>query len=118
MTTGLKEHRVLIAGVLSPFGARYASKVVFVGLTSHSSDVDADWQFRLAAAMAVIIAPFLMTVWLAIQERRAGGLSASAKAGVVLASLSLVLLAIPVQGGVRRWHQEQNLAKTGVLAPS
>src|SRR5262249_42785018 len=118
MIPELKKYRVLIVGLLSPFVARYASKLVFGELTSHSANVDKDWQFRIAATMAVIVAPFLVALWLGMRERSAHRLSSSAEVGLAFAALSLGLLVIPVHGALQRWRQEQNLAKRGVAAPS
>src|SRR5262249_56908217 len=118
MIPELKKYRGLIWGLLSPFVARYGSKLVFGELTSHSANVDKDWQFRIAVTMVVIVAPFCVTLALAIQDRHAQRLTTAARAGLVTAALSLGLLVIPVHGAVQRWRQEQSLAKRDVAAPS
>jgi cytochrome c biogenesis protein CcmG/thiol:disulfide interchange protein DsbE len=109
----LSQYRVLLAGILSPIAALICYVVVYMTLTELSSDLEKDWLFRLSIATLAMFVPFL-----ALKDRRAGVFSGSAKAGLLLAVLSLGLMWKPISDGVIRYKQVRNLAMRGVPAPA
>ena len=114
----LSQYRVLIAGILSPIAALICYVVVYMTLTELSSDLEKDWLFRLSMATLAMFVPFLITAFLAFKDRRAGVFSGSAKAGLLLAALSLGLMWKPISDGVIRYKQVRNLAMRDVPAPA
>jgi thiol-disulfide isomerase/thioredoxin len=62
--------------------------------------------------------PFLVTLALAIRDRRRNALALSGKVGLALAILSLGLAWKPVSDGITRSKQSRNLAMRNVSAPS
>jgi len=113
----LSRHRVLLAGILSPAAALLCYELVYEPLTAFSKDLQSDWLFRLSVATPAMLIPFLFTLWLVFKERRRGTFSLSAKIGLVLATLSLSLMAKPMHDGFTRAKQEHNLALRDVPAP-
>lgn len=113
----LSRHRVLIAGLLSPFAALVCYQLVYGTLTWRSKDIQHDWLFRLCASTPAILIPFLFTLWLVFRDRRRGPFLLSAKVGLALAILSMGLAAKPIHDGVLRARQERNQAMQGVPAP-
>jgi peroxiredoxin len=112
----LSQYRVLIAGILSPIAALICYAVVLMTLTEWSSDREKDWLFRLSMATLAMSASFLITIFLAFKDS-GEALSGSAKAGLVLAVLSLGLAWKPIRDGVIRYRQVRNLAMRDVPAP-
>ena len=113
----LSKYRVLLCGILSPVLALLLYVLVYGTLTRSSNDLEKDWLFRLSASTLAMTIPFLLTVALAIGDRRSGVLSLSAKTGVVLATLSLGLAWKPVSDGILRSKQTRNMAMHDVSAP-
>jgi thiol-disulfide isomerase/thioredoxin len=113
----LSSYRVLVAGILSPFAAAYLGRLVYRTLTRASAHPDADFLFRLSATALAMAVPCLVTVLLAVQDRRRGALTTSGRIGLALAVLSLGLLFVPIRGAVARARQSRNLALQGVAAP-
>jgi peroxiredoxin len=110
-------HRVLVAGILSPFAAAYFGKVVYSRLTRASADPDQDFVFRLTVTALAMAVPFLVTLALAVADRRRQAMTWSGRAGLALAVLSLGLTWLPIQGAITRSRQTRNLALRGVTAP-
>jgi thiol-disulfide isomerase/thioredoxin len=115
--TKLWQYRVLVSGILSPLAALLLYVLVYGALTSFSSDREKDWLFRLSVSTLMVTVPFLVTLALAIKDRRRDALSLSGKIGLALATLSLGLAWQPVSDGITRWKQTRNLAMRDVAAP-
>lgn len=86
-------------------------------LTRASADRDADFVFRLTTTALVMVIPFVITLFLALGDRRRGAFATSGKIGLTLAVLSLALAWLPVKGLFDRARQAENLALSGVEAP-
>ncbi|HXM22121.1 MAG TPA: redoxin domain-containing protein [Terriglobales bacterium] len=113
----LSKYRVLASGILSPLAALFLHVLVYTTLTRFSADLEKDWLFRLSLSTVVMTAPFLVTLALAIKDRRRHALSLSAKVGLAIAILSLGLAWHPVSDGITRSKQSRNLAMRDVAAP-
>jgi thiol:disulfide interchange protein len=113
----LSRYRVLILGILSPVAALLLYALVYVTLTQASRDHEKDWLFRLSLSTLAMTVPFLVTLVVALKDRRRNALSLSGKVGVVFALLSLGLAYTPVHDGITRWKQSQNMALRDVAAP-
>ena len=113
----LSRHRVLLCGILSPVLALILYVLVYGTLTRSSSNLEKDWLFRLSASTLAMTVPFLITLALAIGDRRSGVLSLSGKIGLVLATLSLGLAWKPISDGIVRSKQVRNMAMHDVSAP-
>jgi thiol-disulfide isomerase/thioredoxin len=113
----LSKYRVLISGILSPVAAIFLYAVVSQGLARASGDPEKDWLFRLSISALVMTVPFLVTLVLAIKDRRRQALSLSGKIGLAIATLSLGLAWSPVSDGITRTKQSRNQAMRGVAAP-
>jgi peroxiredoxin len=116
--TKFSNYRVLISGITSPLAAFLLYVLVYTTLTAISSDREKDWLFRLSLSTLAMTLPFLVTLALAIKDRRRHALSLSAKAGVALAILSLGLVWKPVHDGILRSKQSRNQALRDVAAPA
>ncbi|HEY1463709.1 MAG TPA: TlpA disulfide reductase family protein [Terriglobales bacterium] len=114
----LSKHRVLIAGILSPIAALVLYQVVYQFLTARSTDLAKDWLFRLSCATAAMMAPFLVTLFLALKDHSRHAFTLSGKIGLIIAIFSVGLAWTPVHDGITRSKQERNLAMSGVAAPS
>ena len=114
----LSNYRVLISGLASPLAAFLLYVLVYTTLTAFSADHEKDWLFRLSLSALAMIVPFLVTLALALKDRRQHMLSLSAKAGVAIAILSLGLAWKPVSDGITRSKQSRNLALRDVAAPA
>jgi peroxiredoxin len=110
-------YRVLAAGILSPPAAALLGLYAYSTLTSASVDPDQDFVFRLSMVTLVMAAPFLLTLLLAITDRRRGTLSLPGKIGLIIAVLSLGLSWMPLRGLIGRIQQARNVAKSDVPAP-
>src|SRR5689334_21038328 len=115
--TRLSSYRVLISGILSPLAALFLYTLVYGTLTRSSADCEKDWLFRLSLSTLAMIVPFLVTLALAIKDRRRRAPSLSGKVGLALAILSLGLAWNPVRDGITRSKQSRNLAMRDVEAP-
>jgi thiol-disulfide isomerase/thioredoxin len=115
--TKLSKYRVLISGILSPVAALFLYVLVYTTLTRGSADRDKDWLLRLSLSTLAMTVPFLVTLALAIKDRRQHVLSLSGKVGLALAILSLGLAWNPVSDGITRSKQSRNLAMRDVAAP-
>jgi thiol-disulfide isomerase/thioredoxin len=113
----LSNYRVLISGILSPLAALFLYALVYGTLTRGSADRDKDWLVRLSLSTLAMTVPFLVTLALAVSDRRRHALSLSGKVGLALAILSLGLAWTPVSDGITRWKQSRNLAMRDVAAP-
>jgi thiol-disulfide isomerase/thioredoxin len=113
----LSTYRVLIAGLLTPVAALMLYAIVYAALTARSTDLEKDWLFRLSVSTLAMAVPFLITLVLAIKERRRNALSLSGKVGLAIAILSLGLAWMPLRDGLRRSRQSRNLAMRDVTAP-
>lgn len=114
----LSKYRVLICGILSPIAAVLLYTLVYGMLTAHSSNLEKDWLFRLSMATVAMTVPFLITLFLAIQDHRRRLFFLSGKIGLVIAIVSLALVWKPVTDGIKRSKQVRNLAMQNVSAPS
>lgn len=110
-------NRTLIAGIASPILAAALGAGVYTALTRASTDRDADFVFRLTATAIAMAVPFVVTLFLAIGERRRSAFTTSGKIGLTLAVLSLALAWLPLNGMFGRLRQSENLALSGVAAP-
>lgn len=115
--SGLIRYRVLVCGIVSWFAAPRLYTLVYTFLTGRSADLQEDWLLRLSLATLAMIAPFLVTLFLAISDHRRRALSVPAGIGLVIAALSLGYASKPIGDGVTRWKQERNLARRDVAAP-
>jgi len=113
----LSRHRVLICGILSPVAAVVLYALVYGTLTSLSSNLEKDWLLRLTLATLAMVVPFLVTLTLAIKDRRRASLSRGAIVGLVVATLSLGLARQPIKDGIPRSRQTRNQAMRNVPAP-
>ena len=80
--------------------------------------VHKDWQFRLTVSTIAMLLPFMLTVLLLWQDRRAQRFSLSGKIGLTLAVLSIGLAWNPIHDGIARARQIRNLAMRDVAAPA
>jgi thiol-disulfide isomerase/thioredoxin len=111
------KYRVLIAGILSIPAAAYLGIQTYARLTRASADVSQDFVFRLTMVTLAMAAPFIVTLVLALADRRKGRLGLAAKAGTTLAVISLCLTIVPLRGLVRRVQQARTVSAQGVPAP-
>jgi peroxiredoxin len=116
--TKFSDYRVLISGIASPLAAFLLYAVVYTTLTAISANHEKDWLFRLSLSALAMTVPFLVTLAFALKDRRQHALSLSAKAGVVIAILSLGLAWKPVSDGITRSKQSRNQALQDVAAPA
>ena len=101
------KYRVLIPGILSPLAAVFLYVLVYSILSSRSAGLEKDGSFACLFRLAMVV-PFIITLALAIQDRRSQGLSLSGKVGLALAVLSLGLSLKPVRDGMLRSKQSLN----------
>lgn len=113
----LLRYRVLIAGILSPIIAVLLSVFVNGALMHWSADPQKNWLFRLTVSTVVMVAPFALTLLLAMKDRHRSIFFLSGKIGLAIAILSLGLIAKPVSDGFTRSKQERNKLLRGVEAP-
>ncbi len=113
----LSTHRTLIAGICSPLLAAVLGAGVYRTLTQASHDRDADFVFRLSMTTLAMVVPFVLTLFLALGDRRRQAFTTSGKVGLVLALLSLALASVPVDGMLDRMSQANNLSLADVTAP-
>ena len=113
----LSNYRVLVAGIVSPLAALFLYALVYSILKRASADLEKDWLFRLSLSTLAMTLPFLVTLALAIKDRRRHALSLSGKIGFAIAILSLGLAWNPVSDGIIRWKQSRNMAMRDVAAP-
>jgi peroxiredoxin len=113
----LSKYRVLLAGTLSPLLALVLNVIFIQILLALSPDPESNWRFRLVVSSLALPLPFLFTLMLASKDRRQGALSFSAKIGLAIAALSLLLIAKPVMDGLARSKQSRNMAMHDVPAP-
>jgi peroxiredoxin len=111
------KYRVLVSGILSPWLALVLNVIFIQTLLALSPNPASNWRFRLLVSSLALPIPFLITLTLALKDRREGALSLSAKIGLGIAALSLLLIAKPVMDGFARSKQSQNMAMHDVPAP-
>lgn len=109
--------KTLIAGILAPVVAAGLGAATYLVLTRASTDRDADFMFRLGAVALAMTVPFLLTLVSALTDRKKDQFGTASKIGLLLATLSLGLVYLPVNGAVKRSQQMANLAMSGVKAP-
>ena len=113
----MSRYKTLTAGMLSPLAAAGLGAGVYIVLTQFSQDRDSDFVFRLTMTSIAMAAPFVFTLMLVWREQRAGSLASRSKMGLAIATLSLGMLYLPIQGATSRARQAANLALKGVPAP-
>jgi cytochrome c biogenesis protein CcmG, thiol:disulfide interchange protein DsbE len=113
----LSKHRVLVAGIFSPLFALVLNIIFIQTLLALSPNPDNNWRIRLFVSSLALPLPFLATLVLALKDRRPAGLSLSAKIGLGIAALSLLLIVKPVMDGLARSKQSHNMAMHDVPAP-
>jgi cytochrome c biogenesis protein CcmG, thiol:disulfide interchange protein DsbE len=113
----LSKHRVLVAGIFSPLFALVLNIIFIQVLLALSSNPENNWRLRLFISSLALPIPFLATLVLASKDRRRSALSLSAKIGLAIAALSLLLIAKPVMDGLARSKQSRNMAMHDVPAP-
>ena len=111
------KYRVLLVGVLSPLLALVLNVIFIQLLLAMSPHPESNWRFRLVVSSLALPVPFLITLMLALKDRRNGVLSHSAKIGLGIAALSLLLIAKPAMDGFARSKQSRNMAMQNVTAP-
>lgn len=120
-TVGLRKtptnRRVLLSGILSPVIALFLNVIVGGLLLHYSVNPEKDWRFRLWFSTVVMLAPFAVTMGLAIKERRQTGQLLSGKIGIAIAVLSLGLATKPLKHGITRAKQERNSQIRDLPAP-
>jgi peroxiredoxin len=93
--------------------------IVFIQtLLALSSNPENNWRLRLFISSLALLVPFLATLALALKDRRQGALSLSAKVGLGIAVLSLLLIAKPAMDFRARSKQSRNMAMHDVPAPT
>ena len=110
-------NRVFVAGVVAPFAAVLIYGLVYSLMTSLSRNVERDWGFRLFIAALAMALPSVLTVVLAVSQSRQKKLSMLSRIGLVIAILTLGLVAKPAHDGILRSRQERNMALHDVAAP-
>ena len=113
----LSKYRVLLAGILSPLLALVLNVILIQILLSLSPNPENNWRFRLLVSSLALPVPFLVTLMLALKDRRQGSLSLSSRIGLGIATLSLLLIAKPAMDGLARSKQSRNMAMHDVPAP-
>ena len=113
----LSKHRVLVAGIFSPLFALVLNIIFIQTLLALSSNPENNWRLRLFISSLALPVPFLATLVLALKDRRRADLSLSAKIGLGIAALSLLLIAKPAMDGLARSKQSRNMAMHDVPAP-
>ena len=113
----VSKHWVLVSGIFSPLLALVLNIVLIQTLLALSSNPENNWRFRLFFSSLALPVPFLATLMLALKDRRHGALSLSAKIGLGIAALSLLLIAKPVMDGLARSKQSRSMATHDVPAP-
>ena len=113
----VSKHRVLVVGIFSPLLALLLNIIFIQVLLALSSNPENNWRFRLFVSSLALPVPFLATLVLALKDRRRADLSLSAKIGLGIAALSLLLIAKPVMDGLARSKQSRNMAMQDVPAP-
>ena len=111
----LSKYPVLLVGVLSPLLALVLNIICIQTLLALSPNPESNWRFRLLVSSLALPVPFLMTLMLALKDRRQGALSA--KIGLGIAALSLLLIAKPAMDGLARSKQSRNMAMHDIPAP-
>jgi thiol-disulfide isomerase/thioredoxin len=114
----LSKYRVLLLGILSPPLALVLNVIVIQILLALSPHPENNWRFRLFVSSLALPVPFLMTLLLALKDRRQGVLSVSGRIGLGIAALSLLLTAKPAMDGFARSAQSRNMAMHDVPAPT
>jgi thiol-disulfide isomerase/thioredoxin len=110
-------NRVFVAGIVAPFAAVLIYGLVYSLMTSLSHNVEKDWAFRLFVAAVAMALPSVLTFVLAFSQSRQKKLSVLSIIGLVIAVLTLGLLAKPAHDGILRSRQERNMALHDVAAP-
>ena len=113
----ISKHRVLVAGMFSPLVALVLNIILIQVLLALSPNPENNWRFRLFVSSLALPVPFLATLVLALKDRRRGDLSLSAKIGLGIAALSLLLIVKPAMDGLARSKQARNMAMHDVPAP-
>ena len=113
----VSKYRVLVAGILSPLLALVLNVIFIQTLLALSPNPESNWRFRLLVSSLALPVPFLITLMLALRDQREGALSFSAKIGLGIAALSLLLIAKPATDGLARSKQSHNMAMHDVPAP-
>ena len=108
---------VFVFGAVAPFAAILLYGLVYGLMTSLSRDVERDWGFRLFVAAVATTVPSILTFVLAFRQYRHQKLSMLSIVGLVLAALTLGLVAKPAHDGIVRSRQERNMALHDVAAP-
>lgn len=114
----ISKYRVLLAGIFSPVLALVLNIALIQTLIALSPNPESNWRFRLIVSSLALPVPFLITLILALKDRRRGMLPLSAKIGLGIATLSLLLITKPVRDGFIRAKQSRNLAMMNVAAPT
>lgn len=113
----MAKRKLLILGILSPILAIVFYILVYNVLSALSSNLEKDWLFRLTASAVSMTVPFIIVLALAIRAGKKGPLPLSAKIGVTISSLSLLLTLLPTRDGIARLKQTRNRQLHDVAAP-
>ena len=113
----MAKRKLLILGILSPILAIVFYILVYNVLSALSSNLEKDWLFRLTASAVSMTVPFFIVLALAIRAGKKGPLPLSAKIGVTISSLSLLLTLLPTRDGIARLKQTRNRQLHDVAAP-
>ena len=110
--------QTVIFSYLTPLLAASIGACVYMLLTQTSRDTDSDFVFRLTTTAVAMTIPSVTALFLALKKRKHHTLGNIDKIGLAIALLSLVLVVIPIRGMLARARQAENLALSGVKAPS
>jgi len=113
----MAKRKLLILGILSPILAIVFYILVYNVLSDLSSNLEKDWLFRLAASAVAMTVPFFVMLSLSIRARKQSAFPLSAKIGMTIAALSLLLTLMPIRDGIARAKQTRNRQLHDVAAP-
>ena len=113
----MAKRKLLILGILSPILAIVFYILVYNVLSDLSSNLEKDWLFRLAASAVAMTVPFFVMLLLSIRARKQSAFPLSAKIGMTIAALSLLLTLMPIRDGIARAKQTRNRQLHDVAAP-
>ncbi len=109
---------VFVAGLTAPFAALLLYVLVYSVTTRLSHDLERDWAFRLFLGGLAMTLPSLLTFALAFRQVRRKKLTKLSAVGLILATVTLGLVAMPAHDGLLRSRQERNMALHDVAAPT
>jgi cytochrome c biogenesis protein CcmG/thiol:disulfide interchange protein DsbE len=113
----MAKRKLLFLGILSPIAAIVFYILVYNILSDLSSNLEKDWLFRLTASTLAMTIPFFVMLVLSIRASKRSAFPLSAKIGMTIAALSLLLTLMPIRDGLARAKQTRNRQLHDVAAP-